>query len=183
MGREPVVEIRGEPRRSFSGASVEVPGAPARGVSNTPQVNRGTQPDVPTVRQIARDPNEAFLITHGTDNPGFQNMGGLSAGRIRVDHSPGARQDFGQGFYVMAGEGNGVRNAEAFGDLRVAQRETGPRQVLGWQVKRSDLGDVVDVRPNGEYADAWKRYLDQPVHPNVKMTIGDDIRGTGVKPG
>lgn len=48
-------------------------------------------------------------------------------------------------------------------------------------MKRSDLGDVVDVRPRGQHADAWKKYLDQPFSPHTKMTIGDYIRGTGVE--
>jgi hypothetical protein len=160
------------------------PGAPAVQVVNRQSPGTaGTQPDVPTVgKATGKVPNETFLLSHGTDNPGFRNMGGLGAGRIRVDHSPGARQDFGQGFYVAVGEGrSGVGNAEAFGDLRVAQRRSGPRQVLAWEVKRSDLGDVVDVRPGGEHEAAWRKYLEQPLAPNVTMTIGDYIRGTGVE--
>jgi hypothetical protein len=123
-------------------------------------------------------------------------MGGLGEGRIRVDHSPGAQQDFGQGFYLAVGQGkdgvswtqpgvgpgrNGVEVAEAFGNVRVTQRQTGPRQVLAWEVRRSDLGDVVDVRPGGEHAEAWSRYLNQPIASGLKMTIGEYIRGTGVE--
>jgi hypothetical protein len=157
--------------------------APMEVANATRPVTTDTQPDTPaTSKTVAETPDEPLVLSHGTDNPGFQQMGGLGPGRIRVDHSPGARQDFGQGFYVAVGEGRGgIGNAEAFGDLRVAQRGSGPRQVLAWQVKRSDLGEVVDVRPGGEHAGAWKKYLEQPLAPGVKMTIGDYIRGTGVE--
>jgi hypothetical protein len=143
-----------------------------------------TRPNVSTVgKATAKIPDESFFLSHGTDDRGFKQMGGLGEGRIRVDHSPGAHQDFGRGFYVSVGEGRGVENAEAFGDLRVAQRKppSPPRQVMAWQVKRSDLGDVVDVRPGGEHEAAWKKYLEQPVAPGSKITVGESIRGAGVE--
>jgi len=144
-----------------------------------------TQPGVSAVGKTqAKIPEEAFFLSHGTDDPSFKQMGGLGEGRIRVDHSPGERQDFGRGFYVSVGEGQGVENAEAFGDLRVRQRKennTAPRQVMAWQVKRADLGDVVDVRPGGEHEAAWKKFLDEPVAPGVKMTNGEAVRGAAVE--
>lgn len=141
------------------------------------------KPDPPApAKAPAEGPSEPLVVSHGTDNAGFQNMGGLGPGRIRVDQSPGAHQDFGQGFYLSVGADKGaIGNAEKFGDLRVQQRGSGPRQVMAWEVNRSELGDVVDVRPGGEYADAWKKYLDQPLAPNVKMTVGEYIRTTGVE--
>ena len=108
-------------------------------------------------------------------------MGGLGRGRIRVDHNVrGEHQDFSSGTYVAVGQ-DGVGIAEAAGNLRVGQRTVGPRQVMAWEVKLSDLGDVVDVRPNGKYAEAWNKYMDQPLAPGARMTIRDYIRTTGVE--
>jgi predicted negative regulator of RcsB-dependent stress response len=124
---------------------------------------------------------EKVLITHGTDDASFKNMGGLGRGRIRVDHNVrGEHQDFSSGTYVAVGQ-DGVGIAEAAGNLRVRQRMVGPRQVMAWEVKLSDLGDVVDVRPKGKYAEAWNKYLDQPLAPGARMTIRDYIRTTGVE--
>jgi len=124
---------------------------------------------------------EKVLITHGTDNASFKNMGGLGEGRIRVDHNArGEHQDFSRGTYVAVGQ-DGVGIAEAAGNLRVGQRQVAPRQVMAWEVKLSDLGDVVDVRPNGKYAEAWNKYLDQPLAPGTRMTIRDYIRTTGME--
>ena len=36
---------------------------------------------------------------HGTDQQGFEGLGGLEDGKIDVTRRPGEHQDFGRGFY------------------------------------------------------------------------------------
>jgi hypothetical protein len=174
-------EVYREPAARVANTAGPVPGRPS--APNAAIAVTGNPRPVGSVGQSpVTERNETFFISHGTDNPSFKNMGGLGPGRIRVDQAPGEHQDFGRGFYVAVGTGKGGTGiAEAAGNLRVAQRGSGPRQILAWEVKRSDLGDVVDVRPGGKHAEAWNRFLDQPIAPGLTMTIRDHIRGTGVE--
>ena len=53
-----------------------------------------------TVREAAEKERERIKMYHGTDQKGMEGIGAVGRGDINPAHSPGGRQDLGQGFYL-----------------------------------------------------------------------------------
>jgi len=103
-------------------------------------------------------PEPRIRISHGTDQGGYQGVGGLDGGLIDVTHSPGGHQDLGQGFYATLE----TETASVYGFRRGAQRGGGMQHVLTWEVPRKDLGVIADIRPGGNLRAQWEVYLKEP---------------------
>jgi hypothetical protein len=103
----------------------------------------------------AQATEERIQMHHGTDEGGHQGLGGLEEGRIDVRRTGGADQDLGQGFYLTLDEDT----AMAYADRRAIQRGTNGRRVLTFEIRRSELGDVVDIRKGGNYRAQWEEWL------------------------
>ncbi|HEY1867910.1 MAG TPA: DUF4157 domain-containing protein [Candidatus Cybelea sp.] len=102
----------------------------------------------------AGGPDEMITLYHGTRQPGYE---GLSKG-IDVTRSPGAHQDFSRGFYMSENEAV----AEQAAGMRPEPGGTGRRYVLRWDIPKSKLGKIVDIRPGGKDRAAWEAFLKEP---------------------
>ena len=106
-------------------------------------------------------PAPKIELFHGTDAAGGAGMRGPQGGRISVTHTGGAHQDLGQGFYLTLDE----ETANVYAMRRAAQRGGGGTpEVLKFEVPRSDLGVVADIRPGGNLHAQWEAYLAEPPH-------------------
>jgi hypothetical protein len=101
-------------------------------------------------------PEEMITLYHGTRDPGaFRG--------INVKHQPGEHQDFGQGFYVS----EDLAVAEKSTRMRAGDEGTGQRYVFRWDVPKSKLGKIVDVRAGGKDRAAWDKFLKEPPFPKI----------------
>lgn len=98
---------------------------------------------------------DVLSVFHGTGQKGLGGIGGLGPGKINVRHTGGAHQDLGQGFYLATDRAAAEHYAKARG-------AGGMQHVMQWDIPVSKLGDVVDVRPGGNFAKQWGAFLDQP---------------------
>ncbi len=125
-------------------------------------------------------PDETLALYHGTRQAGYEGV----SGGIDVAHSSGANQDFGRGFYLsedraVADQAAGPRGGAG----------TGPRYVLRWDIPKSKLGKIVDVRPGGAQRASYEAFLKQPpdfVRPGFPVRPGfrtneEYLSGLGVE--
>jgi hypothetical protein len=116
----------------------------------------------PTPTPPLPKPPTRVRLMHGTDQAGFEGVGGLGAGKIDVAHAAGAHQDFGRGFYLTTD----AATAEAYGLTRNVQRSGGAgggmTHVLAYDVALEDLGTVVDIRRGGNFRTQWEAFLAEP---------------------
>lgn len=125
--------------------------------------------------------DEEFTMSHGTNKEGF----GGPEGPINVKHSPGADQDLGQGFYLTLDGDIATVYAE---DRFARQGGAGRRRVLTFKIRRSELGDVVDIRRGGNFRKQWEDWLnarpkpilgmENPTFPTNRSMIMPNNRGT-----
>jgi len=115
-------------------------------------------PPAPPSAPVAAD--ETITLYHGTRQPG-----GVSKG-IDVARSPGAGQDFGQGFSVT----QDLEVAEQAAGMRPEPGGTGMRTVLRWDIPKSKLGKIVDIRPGGKERALYEAWLKEP--PSVAVGTG-----------
>ncbi|HWH19412.1 MAG TPA: hypothetical protein VN671_02685, partial [Solirubrobacterales bacterium] len=106
-------------------------------------------------------PDESITLRHGTSEA---HAAAIEAGGIDPHRASGESDDFGRGFYTTLDEPNaaayGRRGADDAGELTAAGKP-GAGRVIKAEVKLSELGDVVDVRPGGEHFEAWQEFLDR----------------------
>jgi hypothetical protein len=133
-------------------------------------------------------PPKKLRLMHGTDQAGFEGLGGLEKGKIDVGHAGGAHQDFGRGFYLATDQAT----AEAYGVTRNVQRSAGKgggmTHVLAYDVSLEELGTVVDIRPGGNFGEQWQQFLSEPPFktptgypPPGMATRREFIRGLGAE--
>ena len=129
-------------------------------------------------RQVVNE-NETITLYHGTEQKGFEGLGGLSEGRISVTHSAGEHQDFSRGFYMS----EDVSVAESSARVRAGQRGSGMQHVMRFDVKRGDLGVIVDVRRGGDHRQLWDTFLDEPHVPGYPQlgTRRQYLSGLGIE--
>jgi hypothetical protein len=114
--------------------------------------------------------DEVFTMRHGTDNPKL----GTADGRIDVKRGSGVDQDLGQGFYLTLDE----HTAKAYAQRRTGQRGTvGQERVLTFEIRRSELGEIVDIRKGGNFRAEWEKWLkEKPKLPGgVELPTNRDM--------
>ena len=148
----------------------------------------GTQVPEPLGGAVPTPPKKLRLM-HGTDQAGFEGVGGLGKGKIDVAHAAGGHQDFGRGFYLATDQAT----AEAYGVARNVQRSAGKgagmTHVLAYDVSLEELGTVVDIRPGGNFNEQWEEFLSEPpfkfppsgAPPPGMATRREFIRGLGAE--
>jgi hypothetical protein len=128
--------------------------------------------------RMAEGSDETITLYHGTDQRGFEGLGGIDDGRISVTRSSGEHQDFSQGFYLS----EDVSVAESAAGLRGGQREGGMQHILRYDIQADDLGVIVDVRSGGVHRELWDAYLDTQFQPLVGMRSHREyLTGLGVE--
>jgi hypothetical protein len=96
-------------------------------------------------------------LSHGTEQRGFEGLGGLTGGRIDVAHAHGEQQDLGQGFYLTMDH----ETARVYASERGDQRGGSLQHVLTFELPAADLGVVVDIRVGGTHRERWEAFLRQ----------------------
>jgi WXG100 family type VII secretion target len=123
-----------------------------------------------------------ITISHGTNQAGFEGVGGVGKGKIDVRFSPGEHQDFGQGFYLS----QDVSVAES---AAMSRSRGGMQHVLQFDVAESELGKIVDIRRDGLHRAQWESFLDESPFDNVPkeslpsgmQTNRDFLSGMGIE--
>ena len=120
----------------------------------------------PLPASAAPRPDESLTIRHGTSEKGAEN---LAATGINPHRSSGKSDDFSRGFYTTLDEPN-AREYAVRGARQQNRRTPGAGDrgaVIELDIKLSELGQVVDVRPGAEHHDAWQEFLDRrpPAYP------------------
>lgn len=102
--------------------------------------------------------DERIRLYHGTDVAGAEALVGPEGARIDVTFKPGTHQDLGRGFYATLDHPTAV----GYAVRRAAQRGAATAgRVVTFEVQRSDLGVVVDVRRGGNLRPQWEAYLNE----------------------
>ena len=102
--------------------------------------------------------DERIRLHHGTDAAGAEALVGPQGARIDVTFKPGTHQDLGRGFYATLDH----PTAAGYAVKRAAQRGgAAAGRVVTFEVRRSDLGVVVDVRKGGNFRAQWETYLNE----------------------
>jgi len=97
-----------------------------------------------------------FVFFHGTSQEGQTAM---ERDGIISQRKSGDPHDFGAGFYVTPQEDVAGLYAT---DRTTRDKGTEKGPVLKFRVAKSDMGVVVDIRPQGEFGAQWQAYLDSP---------------------
>lgn len=100
---------------------------------------------------------ERIRLHHGTEQTGYEALGPLDQGRIDVRHAAGTHQDLGQGFYLTMDAETG----SVYAFRRGQERGGGLQHVLTFEIPKSDLGVVVDIRPGGNFRAQWEVFLNE----------------------
>jgi hypothetical protein len=104
-------------------------------------------------------PPRKLRLMHGTEQKGFESLGGLQDGKINVANAAGEHQDLSRGFYLTTDEETALEYASR---RNIQRKGGGMTHVLQYDVALEDLGSVVDIRPGGRFRADWERFLDQP---------------------
>ncbi len=152
---EPLKPATPPPRR-LPAAEVQNPPAklPPTGENVAPNTPPPDVPPPPSPPPRGPAADDTVTLYHGTRQKGYE---GVSKG-IDVKHAPGEHQDFGQGFYTS----EDVAVAEQAAGMRPEKGGTGMRHVLRWDIPKSKLGKIVDVRPGGADRAAYEAWLKEP---------------------
>jgi hypothetical protein len=125
------------------------------------------------VAQVAKDAQAAeragsvVSVFHGTTAE-LKDFGGLTGGKINVAKGSSV-QDLGRGFYLATDKASAERYAErtarhsAESLAKNKELQGGATHVMQWDIPVEKLGNVVDVRPGGNFAKEWEAYLDSPL--------------------
>ncbi|MBD2514979.1 hypothetical protein H6G93_08135 [Nostoc sp. FACHB-973] len=142
-------------------------------VSNPPDIRSDA------VRLAETGSDETITLYHGTDQTGFEGLGGLDDGRISVTRSAGEHQDFSQGFYLS----EDISVAESSARLRGGQRGGRMQHVMRYDLRLEDLGVIVDVRRGGAQRELWDAFLNRQLVPELPQmgTMRDYLSGLGVE--
>lgn len=113
---------------------------------------------------------ERIRLYHGTDVAGAEALVGPGGARIDVTFRPGMHQDLGRGFYATLDH----PTAAGYAVRRAAQRSgAAAGRVITFEVPRSELGVIVDVRKGGNFRAQWEAYLNErPAFPGGYVPPG-----------
>jgi hypothetical protein len=124
-------------------------------------------------------PPRKLRLMHGTEQKGFEGLGGLGEGKIDVTKAPGAHQDLGRGFYLTTDEATAAEYGVQRNLQATAGKGGGMTHVLAYDVALEDLGNVVDIRPGGRFRADWEKFIEQPpfrTPPGVSPPAGMESR-------
>ncbi len=138
-------------------------GGPRRDEATTPAEGG---PSGPTPASAAPRPDESFTIRHGTSEDAARRIAKTG---IDPHHSTGTVDDFSRGFYTTLDEPSATEYAIRGREQRdrINKRTPGDHgAIVEINVKLSELGKVVDVRPGGEHNAAWEEFLERKPPPS-----------------
>ena len=109
---------------------------------------------------------EMWRLHHGTTQAGFAAMGGFGPGQLDVSRSRSGH-DLGPGIYFAFD----ATDAVVYGE-RENPRPTTPEWSRGrslrslvFDIPRSELGVIVDIRPGGTHFERWEAFMNEPLLP------------------
>jgi hypothetical protein len=124
--------------------------------------------------KAANRAGSVISVFHGTTGS-LEGFGGVAGGKINVARGSNV-QDLGRGFYLATDRAAAEKYADRLSRSGVPKpggkpgewvvpkgKGGGPTHTMQWDIPVDKLGDVVDIRPGGNFAKEWEAYLDRPM--------------------